>query len=141
MRRGLLTGVDQAGRVFYADIRKGGAAISAKQKDLKSRLAQAGEQVNAASARLENAESQYRRVSELYDKKLIAQADLDQAKTNLDTSRADLTRARQAQNEAEVLLGYARIESPIAGRVIDRLVEEGDMASPGMPLLSLYNPF
>jgi len=110
------------------------------QKDLLSREAQASEQVNAASSRLDNTSAQYARVDELLEKKLIARADYDEARAQLDTSQADLTRARQALKESQVLLGFARIESPISGRVVDRLAEVGDTASPGMPLVSLYNP-
>jgi RND family efflux transporter MFP subunit len=43
-------------------------------------------------------------------------------------------------HEAQVLLEYATVRSPITGIVVDKRVEAGDTASPGQVLLTLYNP-
>jgi len=54
---------------------------------------------------------------------------------------AQLAGARQAAEEAQTALGYSRITSPIAGRIVDRFAEPGDTVQPGQKILSLYNPF
>jgi len=41
--------------------------------------------------------------------------------------------------EAQAVLGYTQINAPFAGTVTDKLVEVGDQASPGVPLLKLEN--
>jgi len=38
------------------------------------------------------------------------------------------------------MLSYATIVAPMDGVVTDRRVEPGDLAAPGMPLLSVYDP-
>ncbi|UCD58477.1 MAG: efflux RND transporter periplasmic adaptor subunit, partial [Candidatus Hydrogenedentota bacterium] len=55
-------------------------------------------------------------------------------------TQASMQAAKAAVREAEVNLSHARIVSPISGVVIDRLADPGDMAVPGRPLMSLYDP-
>ena len=45
-----------------------------------------------------------------------------------------------AMRDAEVAHSHGEIRSPVAGRVVDRLAEPGDTASPGVPLLRIYDP-
>jgi RND family efflux transporter MFP subunit len=42
--------------------------------------------------------------------------------------------------EAEIFLGYATVQVPIAGTVIDKKVSAGDTVSPGQTLAIMYNP-
>jgi RND family efflux transporter MFP subunit len=48
-----------------------------------------------------------------------------------------LTGAEAAVREAEANLGYAEIRAPFAGVIARRLVNAGDLAAPGQPLLEL----
>jgi RND family efflux transporter MFP subunit len=48
-----------------------------------------------------------------------------------------LTGAEAAVREAEASLGYAEIHAPFAGVIARRLVNAGDFASPGQPLLEI----
>lgn len=121
-------------------ITEGDLLIELEQSDLQARVAQAREQVNAISARLAEAERNLRRAIELQQRGLLATADREAAQANRDTLQAELDSAQQARKEAEAALSWASIRSPIDGRVVDRFAEPGDMASPGMRLLSLYNP-
>jgi RND family efflux transporter MFP subunit len=92
------------------------------------------------------------------------QAKLDQAKAVRDQARQDLkrfesllrqtavtqqefdsvqARARVADAsvaEAETMLGYARITAPFGGVISRKLVDVGDLATPGRPLLELEDP-
>lgn len=83
-----------------------------------------------------------------------AQAQLDQAKSDLarerellpkNASTADLVQNLETRvtlstatvQEAETMLGYASIRAPFAGVVARKLVENGDLATPGTPLLEI----
>jgi len=121
-------------------VEKGQLLVALERSDLESRLQQASEQVNSIDARLREARQNLQRAEELYEKKLVAAAMLDEARANHDSLVANLARARQAVNEAETALSFSEIRSPIDGRVVDRFAEPGDTASPGEKLLSLYNP-
>lgn len=68
-----------------------------------------------------------------------AEAGRAQARAALAQTRAGIEQARRALDEAAVQLGHARIHSPLAGQVVERLAEPGDLAVPGRPLLSLQS--
>lgn len=113
--------------------------------------AEAENAVTAAEAALRIAKSTHDRVAALRAKDAIAQQELDEADARLQaaTAQADMARARlrmsgarisQARaevSEAQAALDYARIVAPFAGQVIERRVEPGTLAAPGMPLLVL----
>lgn len=91
------------------------------------------EQALAAAAQLTQAEAEYNRTRQLFEK----QASTEQALTSAEAS----FRAARAQAErVRVMLSDTRIVAPIAGTVTDRRVEAGDLASPGQVLLAMYDP-
>lgn len=121
-------------------VQQGQVLLELEKKDLLARSQQTEEQVRVVSARLKEAQQSLARVEELYERQLVARAELDSARANHDALRAKLAGARQANEEAEVALAFSEIRAPIDGRVVDRFAEPGDTASPGNKLLSLYNP-
>ncbi len=114
--------------------------IELEKSDLEAKEQQTNEQVRAISARLKEARQSLNRISELYQKKLVARAELDRARANYDSLKAQLAGAKQSGEEASAALAFSEIRAPIDGRVVDRFAEPGDTASPGTKLLSLYNP-
>jgi len=118
----------------------GDVLINLEQDDALARLAQAKGQVDAVSARAKEAGLAMDRALTLHEKSLIAVADVDKARANLDAARAELIAATQQQAEAQAALQFTEIRSPIDGTVVDRFAEPGDTATPGIQLLSLYNP-
>lgn len=81
----------------------------------------------ATSHDLENAESVY----------LQAKAGLTNAKEGLSGADAQIRQAEEVVKEAEIALGYTTISAPESGEVLKRLVEPGDLALPGKPLIFL----
>jgi len=133
-------------RITAIDVRAGDVVepgqllIELEQSDLLSRESQASEQIRAADARLLEAEQSLRRARELSDRGLLARADLDRARSHYDALVAEKAQAEKALEEVRTAVGYTRIRAPIGGRVVDRFAEPGDTASPGVRLLSIYNP-
>ncbi|WP_404342142.1 efflux RND transporter periplasmic adaptor subunit [Pseudoalteromonas mariniglutinosa] len=121
-------------------VNKGDTLITLQQDDFKAQLAQSDAQITAIQASLTQAKKQLQRVNDLYGKGLVSVSDFDDAKAKFDNLTANLTAAKQQQAQAQVALGFTRIKAPISGVVVERLVEPGDTATPGMPLLALYNP-
>lgn len=122
-------------------VEAGDLLVQLEQADLEARARQARETVRSVSARLKEALQNLARAEELHGRRLIADADLDAARANAASLEAQLAAARQAAEEAETALGYSRITSPLAGRIVDRFAEPGDTVQPGQKILSLYNPF
>jgi RND family efflux transporter MFP subunit len=117
--------------------------------EASARAAAAG--IAAAEAGLELATATHRRVAELADKKAATPQELDQAVAGLrageaqaDAARAQQTQAdrgleaaRAAADAARVMASYAVLTAPFAGVVTEKMVEPGNLASPGVPLMSV----
>ncbi|WP_186453919.1 efflux RND transporter periplasmic adaptor subunit [Denitratisoma sp. DHT3] len=87
----------------------------------------------AAQAQFKQAQAQYERTRELHGRHFVSQAALDQAEADF--------RAVRAQTEATGAgLSHGTLTSPLAGVVGLRHAELGDMAQPGRPLLTVFDP-
>ena len=105
-----------------------------------ARTAQARQALTAAKARLDLARSELDRVEQLFEGNVVARQRLDQATAEFTGAQADVDRLERALDAAETALAYTEIRAPVAGVVVDRLAEPGEMASPGRPLLRIYDP-
>ncbi|MDZ7752921.1 MAG: efflux RND transporter periplasmic adaptor subunit [Gammaproteobacteria bacterium] len=121
-------------------VTKGDVLVELDRRDLTARLEQARQARAATQATLEEARATFERVRELAERGVAAAAELDRTEAALKTAQAELERSRQAVGEAETARSHATVRAPIDGRIIHRLVEPGDTASPGSPLLHLYDP-
>jgi RND family efflux transporter MFP subunit len=109
-------------------------------RDLEARRREAREQVAAAQAGLALARTERERFQRLFEQKVASRQQLDRAIADYQVAAAELESAQQRAAAAEVSLSYAEIRSPVSGRVVDRLAEPGDTASPGAALLRIYDP-
>ena len=89
-----------------------------------------------ARARLAEAQLAFDRTRDVYEKKLVAKAQLDKAASDLDAARARAAAAQAALAEAREGLGYTVIRAPYAGIVVARHVQLGETVAPGKPLMS-----
>lgn len=97
-------------------------------------------QVMAAQAQLSAARSEYERKRRLYEKQYISQAALERSESDFKTAEAQ-TKAQLAQTGiAGVQTGLHTLNAPYAGVIAEVMAEVGDMAMPGKPLLTLYDP-
>lgn len=87
-------------------------------------------EIQAARVQLEGAEARLRRAQKLRKDKLIAAAEVDDARTAVKAAKAAL-------KSAKVRRGLARVKAPIGGIVTARHAEPGEYAAPGAPLLTL----
>ena len=94
---------------------------------------EAEELVRAAEAQYTNARLNYERNKSLRDQKFVSQAAVDKAKTDLDAAAANRAAAGAGQS-------HATIVAPLTGIVARRHAELGDMATPGKPLFTIYEP-
>lgn len=97
-------------------------------------------QVAAAQSQLTAARKEYERKRRLYEKQYISQAALERAESDYKTAEAQ-TKAQLAQTGmAGVQTGLHTINAPYSGVIAEVMAEVGDMAMPGKPLLSAYDP-
>lgn len=97
-------------------------------------------QVAQAQAQLDAAQKDYERQQRLHAKQYISQAAMDQAELQYRAAQAQ-ARAMVAQASlASTQSTFTRLVAPYAGVVAGVAAEQGDLASPGVPLLTLYDP-
>ena len=106
-------------------VRKGQVLAVINYQDLQ-------DQYQQANASFEYASIQYERAKKLIKKQLIAQNDLDMAKTNYDVTEA-------AKNLAALNLSYAVIRAPFSGYIATRYVDPGTLI-PGSTQMVPANP-
>ena len=119
-------------------VRGGSLLVRLDDRDLRARKQQAQETLRRAEATRELAQSDYTRDKALYEKQVIPKSEFDETTLRLKTSTADVAASQQAEQDAEFAFGYAIIRAPYDAIVVDKLSDVGDVATPGKPLLTLY---
>lgn len=93
-----------------------------------------------AQAALVQAEQQAARTRELRTQGFVSAAALDDALARLKVAQGALQQAQAGRNQALLSQGFATVTAPFDGVVLATLVDAGDMATPGRPLVTLYAP-
>ncbi len=97
-------------------------------------------QVDAARAALSVAAKDLDRQKLLFLKSYISQAQLDRADSQYQTASAQANAQIAQASAVQTQSGFYALTAPYAGLVADLPVAVGDMAMPGRPLLTIYDP-
>lgn len=114
----------------------GAVIIRLRATEQHAALLQAKAAAEAASARALEADTRYRRIRDMYDRRVLPKADLDRATAERDAAAAQLSAARAAVVGAQQGVEYTEVRAPYTGVVTQRLVEVGETVAPGTPLIS-----
>ena len=146
-------------------VRKGDLLLSIDPRTVTAQLEQAEAALNgarraeasavsardAAAAADEFAAATYRRYKQLLQDNSVSRAEFDeiesrsrqakaglaQAEAMVEAARSQIRQAEAAFRQAALARKDAQVHSPYDGRVVARMVDQGDLASPGTPLLTL----
>jgi len=129
----ILVALDNA--QFRSASDRASAAVTAAEKEAA-----------AADANSNLAEATLKRYETLYNKKSVSPQEFDEVKARyqvalarLEMAHAGQAQARAALAEATTMQSYTRLVAPFDGVVTEKRVEIGNLASPGMPLLTVEN--
>jgi membrane fusion protein, multidrug efflux system len=135
-----------AGAVVALDVRAGDA-VKAGQILLRldaraaAQTAAAGAaQMQAALAAQEAASKDFERQKQLFRQSYISQAALDRAESQYKATHAQAAAQGAAAGAALTQSGFYVVKAPYEGVVSDVAIVLGDMAMPGRPLLTVYDP-
>lgn len=118
-------------------VKKGQVVVTLDDRDLLAQQREAAAALTAAQADLAARTRDYDRVKNLP----AASADeKSKAEGAFRVADAQATRAKEAAGRIEVLLTYTMVAAGTDGVVADRFADPGDVATPGKPLLSVYDP-
>lgn len=119
-------------------VAKGDLLITLDSRTEEANLKRAEAQVLKTQSDLANAERNFARQKDLFEKKFIAQAALDTAATQLDVLKGQLAVDQAAQEAARVALSLMEIRAPFAGRTGSIAVRPGSVVQPNSaPMLSV----
>ena len=120
-----------------ARVAVGQSLLEIQPEASQGQLAQAAGALSQAQAGLALAERNYRRFEILHGEGAASDLELDMAKMEYDRARGAVEQAQGAVRAATSVAGESIVRAPFAGRVIDTLVEVGDLAAPGRPLVQV----
>jgi len=121
-------------------VNRGDILLRVRNQDILAKKAQVEAGMIEAQSAYENAKKDLARFEALYKSKSTSDKEMDDIRTRYQMAKARLTATEQMQNEVGENLLYSTVRAPYSGVITGKFVQEGDMANPGMPLLSIENP-
>ncbi len=97
-------------------------------------------QVQAARAALEVASRDVERQRQLFQKRYISEAALERAEAQFKSTQAQVDAQLAQAVAARTQTGYYTVRAPYPGIIAEVPVSLGDMAMPGRPIATLYDP-
>jgi RND family efflux transporter MFP subunit len=117
------------GKVTELTVQEGNYVTAGKLL-LKIESGEIGAQVYQAQAAFNNARLQYDRIKSLFDAEAATQMEMEQATLGFESAKAGLNAAKAMEN-------YTIMTAPIAGQIVEKRINLGEMTLPGQPILKI----
>lgn len=111
--------------------------VSINSSDLQAKKAQVDASILQATVAYNNAKKDFDRFTVLFNQQSASQKELDDMTSRYEMAKAGLEGAKQMRNEVLAQFSYSNITAPFSGEVTNTFIKEGDLANPGMPLVSI----
>jgi RND family efflux transporter MFP subunit len=104
---------------------------------LREAVAQAQGALVTTRVNLENIEREYNRTERLFAEEAVSRQQFDMVSTQYESAKAALQQATAGYAQVRKQFDDSYIKAPFKGIISQRFLELGDMASPGIPVLSI----
>lgn len=121
-------------------VKAGQVLVRLDPRTAADQLASSQAQVAAAQAQLEAARKDFERNRRLYEKQYISQAAMEQAEMQFKATQAQAKASLAQAGVASTQSSFTTLVAPYSGIVAGVSAEVGDMASPGVPVMAIYDP-
>ena len=118
-------------------VRKGEALLEIQPGQSDGQLAQAEGALAQATAGLALAERNFQRFQALHAENAASDLELDMARMQYEQASGAVAQARGAVQTASSVADESQVRAPFAARIVKTMVEVGDLAAPGRPLVQL----
>lgn len=118
-------------------VRRGQVLVEIDAQTAAGQVSQARGGLSQAEAGLALAERNFQRYQALAATQAASQAELDFARMQYEQAKGAVEQARGAVSAASSVASESRVTAPFDGRVTARMVEVGDLAAPGRPLVQI----
>jgi HlyD family secretion protein len=129
-------GSDVIGRIVKMKVKEGDRVEEGdvlciiEQSTYVSRVRQLSAILKLSRSKLEKAEMDMKRSTELFESQLISKEQYESAKLSYEMAASEVQSSKESYNEVKAGLDKTVIKSPVAGEVIQRNKEEGEMGTP-----------
>ncbi|MBK6981400.1 MAG: efflux RND transporter periplasmic adaptor subunit [Betaproteobacteria bacterium] len=121
-------------------VRKGDVILRIDERAADLAVTASEAQMREAEAALVNARAQFERTRQLVAQKFLSRAALDKAEADLKTAESRMRATLAGTGAAITEKSFTTIVAPYSGVVSARHVQLGEMAAPGKPLLTGFDP-
>jgi RND family efflux transporter MFP subunit len=121
-------------------VKKGEVIARIDERAASQAVAATEAQVRQAEAALRNARAEFERSKQLVAQKFLSQAALDRTEAEYKAAQARVSALLAGAGQAQTERSFATIVAPYSGVVSARHVELGEMATPGKPLMTGFDP-
>jgi RND family efflux transporter MFP subunit len=121
-------------------IKPGLELVLLDNRELLAQQAEALAAVTAADADLIVRKADFARAQSSRDKGIMSAEDFARFEGVAKVAEAQVRRAKEAASRLDVQLSYTKILATSRGVVGDRFADPGDIATPGKPLMMVYDP-
>lgn len=136
-----LTGYVQALHTHVGEqVKAGQLLLTIDNRDVEAQVAQARAALSQARASLADAKFNYERYANLYKQDAVTRQQYENMKRNYAVAQAGVKAAEAQLAQANAQRAYADVRAPFAGTVTARFIQQGDLATPGKPLIEIQSP-
>lgn len=121
-------------------VKKGQLLVTINSDDIRARRSQTEAMIAEAEAAYKTAAKDFQRFNALYKEQSASAKELESVSFQYASARSKLLAARQMRAEANAALSYTNLRAPFDGTITRKLADEGNMANPGMPILTVEKP-
>lgn len=121
-------------------VKRGDVILRIDERAVAQAAAASEAQVAEASAALANARAQLERTRALVAQKFLSPSALDKAESDAKAAQSRVTALLAGAGAAQTERSFATLVAPYSGIVSARHVELGEMAVPGKPLMTGFDP-
>lgn len=118
---------------------RGELLVKLRSKDLEAKRSQAEAAIAEANVHFNKAETNLRRIEALFKQNAATQKELDDMQAAFASARSRKIAAEKMKVEVDEMLKYTNMTAPFSGVVARKLLQAGDLANPGQPLLEIEN--
>lgn len=123
---------------YNSEVKAGQVIAELDKTTLQAELLSSQANLESCKAELKYQEANYNRIKELYGRKVISDADMEQADYSYSKAKAAYSKAKSDMVRVKQNLSYATIYSPIDGIVLYRAVEEGQTVASSFNTPTLF---
>lgn len=118
-------------------VNKGQLLATISDEDIRAKRAQTDAMIAEAEASFVNAQKDLERFTNLYKQQSATAKELDNVTLQFNSAKARVDAAKQMRSEVNASLSYSSLTAPFSGVVTQKLAEVGNIANPGMPIVTI----